>query len=91
MGKSTFEKMDAINGLIALKKQNLKYYLLHLITNLMILCFQTQIMDISLSSKKYSTLNTRIQEQNDRLWQTEGKDRGYKELNVLGKIKTIKT
>ena len=39
MGKSTFEKMDAINGLIALKKQNLKYYLLHLITNLMILCF----------------------------------------------------
>ena len=48
-------------------------------------------MDISLSSKKYSTLNTRIQEQNDRLWQTEGKDRGYKELKVLGKIKTIKT
>lgn len=46
-------------------------------------------MDISLSSKKYSTLNTRIQEQDDRFWQTEGKERDYKEVKVLGKIKTI--
>lgn len=46
-------------------------------------------MDVSLSSRKYSALNTRIQKQNDRLWQTEGKEGGYKEVKVLGKIKTI--
>ena len=35
-------------------------------------------MDVSLSSKKYSTLNTRVQKQNDRLWQTVGKKEATK-------------